>query len=103
MRSRYAAYALRLADYIIQTTHPDNPQFTKDHKIWKEQILEFCYVTEFYDLDILEVKEGEVIASVTFHAKLRQRGQEASFSERSHFERVGGNWLYHSGEVSLEK
>ena len=89
MRSRYAAYALGLADYILQTTHPQNPQiFTRD------QILSFCRITTFVGLDILSFEDGENIAYVTFTAHLQQEGKDASFTEKSLFEKVEGKWLY---------
>ena len=31
MRSRYSAYALQKSEYIIHTTHPDNPNYEKNH------------------------------------------------------------------------
>jgi SEC-C motif-containing protein len=89
MRSRYAAYALGLADYILQTTHPLNPQ-PKD----REQILFFSKQTEFCGLDILSFEDGEKIAYVTFTAHLRQNGQDAPFTEKSEFEKVDGRWMY---------
>ena len=39
MRSRYSAYALHLADYIMQTTHPHNRAYLSDKERWKKEIL----------------------------------------------------------------
>ncbi|MCE2982199.1 MAG: SEC-C domain-containing protein [Parachlamydia sp.] len=96
MRSRYAAYALSNADYIIKTTHPLNPHYNKNFEEWKKEILIFCQKTEFKDLRIL----ASSLTSVTFLAILSYNGQDASFTEKSTFECVDGNWLYLSGEVS---
>lgn len=101
MRSRFSAYASGLANYIIDTTHPDNTQYLKDHKLWKKQIEDFCHQTQFLGLEILEEVVGDKVSFVTFTAKLKQNGQDASFTERSRFEKVGGRWLYHSGEFKL--
>lgn len=101
MRSRYAAYSLGNAEYIINTTHPDNPQFLQDRKKWKEQILDFCDKTTFQNLTIIETVPGENLSFVTFLATLSQMGSDASFTERSRFEKMGGLWLYHSGEFML--
>lgn len=101
MRSRYSAYAMGNADYIIDTTHPDNSQYLQDRKLWKRQIEEFCNHTKFVGLEILEDQPGEKISFVTFLAKLKQNGEDASFTERSRFEKAGGRWLYHSGEFKL--
>lgn len=98
MRSRYSAYVLRLTDYIIDTTHPKNPQFQKDRSLWKEQLLSFCNQTFFEDLKIysFEEKEGNE-AFVTFTALLKQGKNDASFTERSHFLKVEKRWLYLDG------
>ncbi|MEC7839618.1 MAG: YchJ family metal-binding protein [Chlamydiota bacterium] len=103
MRSRYSAYAMRLIDYIINTTHPNNPQYIKNHGEWKEQIKDFCLITKFISLKILDFVEGEKVSFVTFRAGMRQKSEDASFTERSRFEKMAGRWLYHSGEVSLQK
>jgi SEC-C motif-containing protein len=91
MRSRYAAYALHLTDYIERTTHPQNEQFNR------EGLKPFCEQTEFLGLDILDVQEGEASATVTFTAHLAQAGRDASFTEKSLFEKVKGQWMYRAG------
>lgn len=101
MRSRYSAYAMGLADYIIDTTHPDNSQYLQDHKLWKKQIKEFCDHTTFLGLEILEEVDNDKVSFVTFKAQLQQNGKDAGFTERSRFEKAGGRWLYHSGEFKL--
>ncbi len=93
MRSRYAAYALNLPDYIIETTHPSSKR--KPLAQWREGIVQFSTHFQFTGLDILEVGEG----SVTFTAHLTHAGSDASFSEKSGFQKVEGRWLYHSGTV----
>ncbi|MBN2870404.1 MAG: SEC-C domain-containing protein [Campylobacterales bacterium] len=93
MRSRYSAYALGLADYIIKTTHPDNPDFTSDTMEWKNGILEFCRSSRFTGLKITEFIDGESEAFVTFEAVL----DHGSINEKSRFLKVAGRWLYESG------
>ena len=87
MRSRYAAYALHLPDYIVATTHADNPSPPGE-------ISDFCLNTQFVGLTILAESEELPFATVTFHAHLTQQGQDASFTEKSLFEKVDGKWLY---------
>ncbi len=94
MRSRYAAYALGLADYIIQTTHPTNPHFSNN----REEILRFSKETKFKDLTIHEWVDGETIAFVTFTAHLEQKGRDVSFTEKSRFVKEEGIWKYQSAE-----
>lgn len=94
MRSRYCAYALGLIDYIIKTTHPENPDAASDKNRWKKEILAFSQNTRFEKLTILEFTEVGDRAYVTFFAKLSQNGKDASFMERSQFEKLAGRWLY---------
>lgn len=94
MRSRYAAYAKGLPDYIIKTTHPDNPSYKKDHAQWRKEISRFCHFTEFRDLEISEFTDGEREAYVTFTAYLDQNQIDTTFTERSRFLKEDGQWLY---------
>lgn len=101
MRSRYAAYALGLADYIIATTHPKNPDAAHDLITRRKNILLFSENTRFDGLKIREFveKEGDE-AFVEFTALLSQLGQDVSFTERSRFLKENGRWLYLNGEIS---
>ncbi|MGD9969780.1 MAG: YchJ family protein [Sulfuricurvum sp.] len=94
MRSRYSAYALGLADYIVRTTHPNNPDFTIHTAGWKEGILSFCRSTPFTGLTIIAFQDGENEAFVTFEARLG----EHVMKEKSRFLKESGKWLYESGE-----
>lgn len=96
MRTRYSAYALGLADYLMKTTHPDNPDFAPDTAEWTEGILEFCRTTRFLGLKITDFIDGESEAFVTFEAIL----DHGSIKEKSRFLKVGGQWLYESGSFS---
>lgn len=99
MRSRYAAYAIGLADYIIDTTHPDHPAYERNRKKWKKDILAFTRSTQFIGLDILDFTEGEYEAFVTFCAHLQQAGRDVSFTEKSTFLKEQGRWYYVMGVV----
>ncbi|MDD5359348.1 MAG: YchJ family metal-binding protein [Sulfurovaceae bacterium] len=96
MRSRYSAFALRLVDYIIASTHPDNTEYTKDTKEWKKGIAEFCDNANFTGLEIIEFVDGENEAFVTFKAILG----DMQFIEKSRFLRVDSKWLYESGDFA---
>lgn len=100
MRSRYSAYALGLADYIIETTHPANPSYSENKDLWRISIAHFCSVTDFCGLDILAFLDGPHEAFVTFFAHLKQNSQDISFQEKSRFLKVKNRWLYHSGILS---
>lgn len=99
MRSRYSAYVLKLADYIMDTTHPKNPYYLEDRALWKEQILSFCKETFFEDLKIYSFEDGVSEAFVTFTAIIRQGKHDASFTEKSRFQKVANRWLYLDGDI----
>ena len=96
MRSRYCAYALSLADYIIQTTHPSLYEPLSN---WKKSILEFSHATSFDGLIILEKSLEIPLSMVTFKACLSQKGRDVSFTEKSTFIILDGMWLYYKGEL----
>lgn len=99
MRSRYSAYALNNADYIVRTTHPRNPAVLQNLQRWKEEILHFAMNTDFERLEVLDFKEQGDHATVIFIAHLKQNGVDASFTERSYFSKAEGKWLYVNGDV----
>ena len=98
MRSRYSAYALNLPDYIMTTTHPDNPHYSKDKNSWRKNISQFSENSVFSNLKILEFVEKMTSATVTFIAYISQHGHDVSFTEKSYFEKVNGKWLYKNGQ-----
>ena len=85
MRSRYCAYALKLFPYLLATDLHATELITDDgaHR-------------RYVGLRIIEVKEDEVL----FHAKIYERGEDVSFTERSKFVRTEKGWLYASGEIT---
>ncbi|MCH9625435.1 MAG: hypothetical protein S4CHLAM123_06090 [Chlamydiales bacterium] len=99
MRSRYSAYALKDSAYIIRTTHPDHPDAKIPQEKWSAQINAFCAQTIFVGLEIKEFTENAPFATVTFSAHLIQNGQDASFTEKSEFEKIKEQWFYLRGEI----
>jgi SEC-C motif-containing protein len=93
MRSRYSAFSLGLADYIMATTHPDNPDYTQQQESWRESILNFSQTSRFLGLKIREFIDGENEAFVTFEAML----DSGILKEKSRFLKVEERWLYESG------
>ncbi len=94
MRSRFAAYALGLADYILDTTHPAGSIFRPDRPAWAADIAAFCGETTFVRLAVLDSGEHEGDPTVTFEAQLKQHGRLSPFVERSRFRQLQGRWLY---------
>ncbi|CDR33951.1 YchJ family protein [Criblamydia sequanensis] len=102
MRSRYAAYAKGLSNYIIATTHPKNPSYKSNKEKWKSEIDGFCRKTRFNDLKIIDNQEEGLNGIVTFKAYLEQEGEKYCLFEKSTFEKVNGKWLYRKGELLTE-
>jgi SEC-C motif domain protein len=99
MRSRYSAYTLGHADYIMDTTHPEHPQYQTDRNLWKADIELFCHETRFLFLKILEFIDGDTTAYVSFTANLQQNNENATFTEKSTFVKENGKWLYKAGDT----
>jgi peptide deformylase len=97
MRSRFAAYALDLPEYIIKTTHPASPQYSDDKFSWKRKISRFSRASNFEKLEILDFKEQGTLATVTFTAYIKQEGEDVTFTETSYFEKFRERWLYRAG------
>lgn len=97
MKSRYCAYALRDYKYIINTTHPLNPEFSEDRESWGKSILDFSDSVSFDGLEILEFIDGEEEAFVSFKAILSCSDRDCSFIEKSRFLKEENKWFYVDG------
>lgn len=97
MRSRYSAYAKEKIDYIMETSHGDNPKKAQKKEDWIKEIQHFSRNTQFVGLEILEFVDGEREAFVTFRAVLQQGDKDVSFTERSRFLKDSGRWFYVDG------
>ncbi len=100
MRSRYAAFALGLGEYLVRTlasTHPDleKPRDELTRALGRARVQQ-----RFTGLRILSATtspdgdRGEVL----FYARIFERGADRSFAERSTFVREAGAWRYEAGE-----
>jgi SEC-C motif-containing protein len=98
MHSRYSAYALGLAEYIMSTTHPDNSDFTEEREQWKKEILAFSRATAFEGLKTVAFVDGEEEAYVTFEALL----SSGLLREKSRFLKENGKWLYVDGVFEIQ-
>jgi len=96
MRSRYSAYALGIIEYIMATTHPNNPDAAIALADWQKGITDFAHSTQFLGLKILEFIDGEEESYVTFEARF----DHGVMKEKSRFLKVEGKWLYERGTFS---
>lgn len=91
MRSRYAAYALGLNDYLLATWHPSTRPAALDAP---EPALRWLG---------LEVRRHRPVddahAEVEFVARSKMGGRAFRLHETSRFFREGGRWFYVDGDV----
>ncbi len=99
MRSRFAAFALGLVDYLIDTTDPDGRVHREDRAEWAEELAGYCREVSFDSLEIEGAGVRGAEAWVKFRAGLTRKGRDASFTERSRFVQRNGLWVYHDGVV----
>ena len=93
MKSRYSAYAVGEASYIIKTTHKKSPHFESDKQNWIKSIKEFSK-SDFKRLEIVEFIDGEKEAIVEFRAFI----DDYVMHERSKFLKED-KWYYVEGEI----
>ena len=91
MKSRYCAYAVGDANYIIKTTHNTSPHYENNKEEWIKSIKEFSK-SNFKKLEIISFKEIENEAFVEFKAYI----DEFVMHERSYFIKED-KWYYVKG------
>jgi len=87
MRSRYTAFVVADADYLLRTWHPSR----------RPASLELDDDLRWVRLDVLDVVAGGFLDStgeVEFEARWRRDGERGVQRERSRFVRRDGAWLY---------
>ena len=94
MRSRYAAFALKLIPYLYETFHSEHEDRKLPKGDGRRGLRDAAESFRYMGLRILDAREdaekGE--ARVLFHARLFERGQDRSFIELSTFRREDGGW-----------
>lgn len=87
MRSRYTAYALGDAEYLLRSWHPSTRPAT----------LALDAATSWRSLHIVDTVAGgadDDEGIVEFVARSRERGESVLLAERSRFRRDHGAWTY---------
>ena len=92
MKSRFSAYAVGEANYIIKTTHKNSPHFEENKKEWIKSIKEFSK-SEFKKLEIINFIDGEKEAFVKFRAYI----DDCVMEEKSRFIKKD-KWYYVEAE-----
>lgn len=92
MRSRYSAYALGLADYLLATWHPSTRPARLD--------LAEAPVPRWIGLTVRRHQStGPDSAEVEFVARYRIQGRAQRLHETSRFLREAGRWWYVDGDI----
>jgi SEC-C motif-containing protein len=93
MRSRYSAFALRNASYLLRTWHPTTRPASLDLPTGRR----------WTRLRILDTDRGgpdDTDGTVEFRAHFRDRGEPGTLTERSRFARADGAWAYVEAQSS---
>jgi SEC-C motif-containing protein len=90
MRSRYSAFALGHADYLLETWHPTT----------RPRTLELDQGFRWTGLDVLRTTRGALLdheGTVEFRAHYVAAGRSGAQHEASRFVREDGAWRYLDG------
>ena len=93
MRSRYTAYVLKDAPYLLATWHPDT---RPERLVFDEEA-----PPQWLGLAIkrhLQIDAHH--AEVEFVARYKINGRGFRMQETSRFERIDGHWLYLDGDLA---
>ncbi len=86
MRSRYSAYALVNADYLLDTWHPSTAPGSLE-----------LGATQWKGLDVLHSQHTPDAGVVEFVARYKVNGKAEKLHEISRFVREQGRWYYVDG------
>jgi len=102
MRSRYAAFALGDAKYLLETLAADH----EDRKLPVEPLLasyrQQKQIFRYVGLSVLATSVEGDKGWVTFRARMYEKGRDRSFTERSRFTKENGAWKYEDVEETQE-
>jgi SEC-C motif-containing protein len=87
MRSRYSAFAVRDAGYLLRTWHPSA----------RPRNLSFDPALRWSRLAVLETRDGglfDAAGTVQFRATYARHGKRGVLAETSKFVRQDGRWTY---------
>ncbi len=88
MRSRYVAFCRNDIEYLKKTWHPE----TYPEELGQEE------PSNWIGLEIIEASEEGDEGEVEFKAQLIYDNKLETLHELSYFDKIEGQWLYHSGD-----
>jgi Uncharacterized protein conserved in bacteria len=94
MRSRYCAFVMKNADYLVKTWHP-----TCQADAFRQDIERGFAHTQWLGLTIFATEEGNTSAEgfVSFIARFHEHNKNGAIIERSRFLKENGQWYYIDG------
>ncbi len=103
MASRYAAFALKQADYLWHTLDAEHEDRARPHTEVLASIRRACASNRYMGLRILDhaPPDESGVARVLFVARVFEKGRDRSFVERSDFRHDGIGWRYWRGDGAL--
>lgn len=102
MRSRFAAFALGLGEYLVATLasdHADRAMLASHLALRLSRVKD---TQRFLGLTIVRSLCDGDRGEVLFRARIFERGIDRSFAERSRFRKEGGAWRYEGGDLVPE-
>ena len=108
MRSRYAAFALGLGEYLVKTLAADHDDRRAPPHELARAFSSARHTQRFMGLRIVHAPAPPdpaavgARAEVVFVATIFERGVDRSFAERSLFVRERSGWRYASGDILTE-
>lgn len=97
MRSRYAAFALGLGEYLVGTLAEGHDDLALPREDLVRELAHQKDDLRYMGLDILHASSRGDEGEVLFFARIFQKGKSRSFVELSRFVRQGGAWRYLEG------
>jgi len=97
MRSRYAAFALGLGEYLVRTLAEGHEDLALPREPLIRELSRQKDNLRYMGLDILHASSGGDEGEVVFHARIFEKGKSRGFVELSRFVRQAGAWRYLDG------
>jgi len=97
MRSRYAAFALGLGDYLVHTLADSHVDRASPPEALALELAGVHHRQRFLGLTIVHAASAGDCGEVLFYARVFERGVDRSFAELSAFVKQTEGWKYASG------
>lgn len=99
MRSRFAAFAIGLGAYLVDTLAATHPERFRPREVLVRELSAAHLTQRFVSLRIVDSNADDDPArgQVLFHAGIFERGRDQSFVELSDFVREPSGWRYADG------